>query len=42
MALAAKGGGQTLLSNGTTEADFDHLRTAELNLRRVEQIQRQE
>ena len=42
LALAAKGGGQTLLSNGTTEADFDHLRTAELNLRRVEQIQRQE
>ena len=33
-------GGERLLGDGTTEADFARLRSAELNLRRLEQINR--
>jgi predicted glycogen debranching enzyme len=36
LALAAQGGNR-VLGDGTTEADFAHLRSAELNLRRLEQ-----
>ena len=40
LALAARGSGQTLLGEYTTEADFAHLRAAELNLRRLDYANR--
>ena len=40
VALSARGSGQPLLGEGTTETDFAHLRTAELNLRRLEHVNR--
>ena len=40
LALAAQGSGQALFGQRTTEADFAHLRTAELNLRRLEHVNR--
>ena len=38
LALAARGSAQILLGECTTEKDFARLRAAELNLRRIEQI----
>jgi len=40
LALAAQGNGQVLLGKCTTEADFVSLRNAELNLRRLERVDR--
>jgi len=40
LALAAQGNGQVLLGKRTTEADFVSLRNAELNLRRLERVDR--
>jgi predicted glycogen debranching enzyme len=40
LALAVRGSGQTLLGEYTTEADFAHLRAAELNLRRLDYANR--
>jgi predicted glycogen debranching enzyme len=41
LALAAQGNGQVLLGKCRTEADFVRLRTAELNLRRLERVDRE-
>jgi hypothetical protein len=40
VALAAQASGQALLGEHTTEADFTHLRAAELHLRRLERVNR--
>jgi hypothetical protein len=40
LALAAHASGQALLGEPTTEADFIHLRAAELYLRRLERVNR--
>jgi hypothetical protein len=40
VALAAQASGQALLCDRTTEADFTHLRGAQLHLRRLERVDR--
>jgi hypothetical protein len=40
LAPAAHASGQALLGEPTTEADFTHLRPAELYLRRLERVNR--